>query len=206
MKEYEVSVNFAGFVGCDESYTEYADNEEDAIFQAEEDAEGDLTIEGIEQISEDKFEVTISFGGFIGCEETYVVSAYDEDEAEVQALANARDDLSGTVVSEEDEIESKTKVNSRKKSKVSASKRAIKARSANQIVDLESILWDIADRYNTSQPVSGDWDDETIHEMNAIAEALNISAGSAKALMIHELGFNEEDFIMASTKAKRKNK
>ena len=88
------------------------------------------------------------------------------------------------------------------KKPVSASKKPIKASFADRIVDLESILWDIADQYNTSQPVSGDWDSETIHEMNTIADALNISTGSAKALMIHELGFDENDFVLASTQTK----
>lgn len=86
---------------------------------------------------------------------------------------------------------------------VLASKKTVKASFSDRIVDLESILWDIADRYNRSEPVSGDWDDETLHEMNAIAEALNISTGSAKALMIHELGFGEEDFVLASTRQKK---
>lgn len=89
---------------------------------------------------------------------------------------------------------------------VLASKKAVKASYSDRIVDLESILWDIADKYNRSEPVSGDWDAETIHEMNAISDALNVSSGSAKALMIHELGFSEDDFVIASelpSRAKR---
>ena len=45
MKEYEISVNFAGFVGCDEVYTVYADSEEDAIEQALKEAYDDLSAE-----------------------------------------------------------------------------------------------------------------------------------------------------------------
>lgn len=202
MKEYEVSVNFAGFVGCDENYQVLASSDEEAEEEAFNQAIDDLSVTDIEQISDDEFDVTVSFCTFVGCEETYTVYAEDEEDAEAKALDEASGDLSCFISSSTD-VESTTKINSRKKSKVSASKKAIKARSANQIVDLESILWDIADRYNTSEPVSGDWDDETIHEMNAIAEALNISAGSAKALMIHELGFNEEDFVMASTSLRK---
>lgn len=55
-------------------------------------------------------------------------------------------------------------------------------------------LWEIADRYNTSKPVSGNWDNETEHELNAISKELEISKQEAKQLMIDELGFPEEEF------------
>lgn len=55
-------------------------------------------------------------------------------------------------------------------------------------------LWEIADRYNTSKPVSGNWDTETEHQLNATAKELGISKQEAKQLMIDELGFPEEEF------------
>lgn len=44
MKEYTVTVNFAGFIGCEEEYTVYADNEEDAKQEAFEQACADLEV------------------------------------------------------------------------------------------------------------------------------------------------------------------
>ena len=58
--------------------------------------------------------------------------------------------------------------------------------------DMKEKVWEIADRYNTSSPVSGDWATETAHEQRAIANELNISLSDAKQIMISELGFSEE--------------
>lgn len=55
-------------------------------------------------------------------------------------------------------------------------------------------LYDIADRYNTSSPVSGNWDTEIEHEQQAIANKFNISLEAAKEVMIRILGFNDQDF------------
>ena len=55
-------------------------------------------------------------------------------------------------------------------------------------------LWEIADRYNTSKPLSGDWDTETQHELNAISKELGVSKEEAKQIMIRELGFDEDMF------------
>lgn len=55
-------------------------------------------------------------------------------------------------------------------------------------------LYDIADKYNTSSPVSGNWSTEIEHEQQAIADAFNISLEAAKAAMIKILGFKEQDF------------
>ena len=62
----------------------------------------------------------------------------------------------------------------------------------SQIDDDE--LFDIAENYNTSNPVSGDWDTETLHEQQAIADHFDISLEEAKQLMIDRLGFSDEDF------------
>ena len=55
-------------------------------------------------------------------------------------------------------------------------------------------VWEIADRYNTSTPVSGDWSAETEHELMTIADELGVSPEEAKQIMIDELGFAPEDF------------
>lgn len=55
-------------------------------------------------------------------------------------------------------------------------------------------LYDIADRYNTSSPVSDDWDTEIEHEQQAIADAFNISLEAAKKVMINILGLDNNDF------------
>ena len=44
-KDYKVRVNFGGFIGCDEVYEVYADNEDDAIEQARELALEDCSFE-----------------------------------------------------------------------------------------------------------------------------------------------------------------
>lgn len=72
-------------------------------------------------------------------------------------------------------------------------KRVVKA-SSKVVFDLMDALIDVVDQYNTSTPVSGDWDTEADHEMHAIAEAFNISTETAKAIMINELGFEPADF------------
>ena len=67
-------------------------------------------------------------------------------------------------------------------------------------VDLDK-LWEIADRYNSSSPLSGDWDSETDHEMNAISKELGVSKDKAKQLMIDELGFDEDMFASTCIKS-----
>lgn len=60
--------------------------------------------------------------------------------------------------------------------------------------DLNGALYNIAEKYNSSTPVSGDWDTETEAELNEIVQTFNITPESAKALMIYELGFTEDMF------------
>lgn len=45
-----------------------------------------------------EYEVTINFGGFVGCEKTYSVMADSQEEAEELALQEAMDDLEVTDV------------------------------------------------------------------------------------------------------------
>ena len=54
---------------------------------------------------------------------------------------------------------------------------------------------DIAERYTGSHPVSGNWDTEARHELSAIQRELKISREDAKDIMIHYLGFDEDDLI-----------
>ena len=56
----------------------------------------------------------------------------------------------------------------------------------------KDIVWDIANRYSGSSPVSGRWEDETAHEQKAIAEELGVSLEDAKQIMIDFLGFDPE--------------
>lgn len=55
-------------------------------------------------------------------------------------------------------------------------------------------LYDIADKYNTSSPVSGNRSTEIEHEQQAIADKFNISLEAAKEVMIRILGFDSQDF------------
>jgi len=48
--EYEVTYNFATYIGLDETYSVYADSEEDAIDEAFQEACNDLTVESYEEI------------------------------------------------------------------------------------------------------------------------------------------------------------
>lgn len=53
--EYEVTVNFNGFIGCDETYTVYADSEDEAESSAIEEATADLEI--IDIVEGDTFDL-----------------------------------------------------------------------------------------------------------------------------------------------------
>lgn len=103
--DYEVSVNFASFVGVDEIYSVRAKNEDDAIADALEQAADDLSIDNVEDLGDGDFEVTVNFASFVGADEVYTITADDADEAEIEALQMAKDDLSAEIVSDEDEDE-----------------------------------------------------------------------------------------------------
>ena len=92
MNHYIVTVNFCGFMNCDEVYDVYADNPADAEMEALNIAEGDLSITYVEELAEGEYEVGVQWL-FIGCEESYVVDADNEDEAESNAIELAIDDL-----------------------------------------------------------------------------------------------------------------
>ena len=55
----------------------------------------------------------------------------------------------------------------------------------------QSKLDEIANRYTTSDPVSGDWDKEEEHEQKAISDELGVSMEDAKQIMKDYLGFED---------------
>ena len=93
----EYTVNFAGFIGADETF--FADSEEEALDQAFD----SLDIISAEQIDEDEWCVVVGYCGFIGVEQEYTVVASDEAQAYDEALEEARWDLE--VVDSEDEYD-----------------------------------------------------------------------------------------------------
>lgn len=70
---------------------------------------------------------------------------------------------------------------------------AIKA-SVELTDEQQEELQTIAEKYTTSNPVSGDWDTETASEQKDISDAFGISMDDAKRVMIDYLGFEEDMF------------
>lgn len=54
-------------------------------------------------------------------------------------------------------------------------------------------IYEISERYATSNPVSGDWDTETLHEFNAIKHECGLSDEAAMGVMIDYLGYDPDD-------------
>lgn len=97
-KNYTVRASF-GFIGDETIYDDiYAKNEEDALEQARSTAEEELSVENIEMIDEDEYEVEVSFGGMIGVSNFYTVTANSEEEAEEEALQEAVWDIEVEIV------------------------------------------------------------------------------------------------------------
>lgn len=101
-KEYTVQVNFAGFIGSDVDYDVVAETEEAAIAAAIDEATSDLDVVDVEETDEGEYTVTVGYGGFVGVEEQYEVSADDADEACEAAIDEAVWDLTGQIIDEED--------------------------------------------------------------------------------------------------------
>lgn len=59
--------------------------------------------------------------------------------------------------------------------------------------DLDDKIWEIADRYSASSPLSGDWSNESAHELAEIMKETGLSEGHAKAKMIELLGFDPHE-------------
>ena len=97
LTDFEVIVNFGGYIGADEPYTVTAKSIEEAEEKAVTFAKEDLTVEDICQNDEDEWVVTIGFCGMIGVENDYEVYADSEEEAELTALQEAEWDLTPEV-------------------------------------------------------------------------------------------------------------
>ena len=59
----------------------------------------------------------------------------------------------------------------------------------------QDLLWDIANKYCTSVPISGSWDTETEHQINTIMNIFGISRKQAIQCMKKYLGWTDEDLI-----------
>ena len=103
MKTFEVEIGFCGFIGCSETYTVDAVSQSAAEADALEEAAEDLSVENVEQLDDDEYEVEIGFGGFVGCSETYTVDADSSEDAEIEALSQAQDDLTIESVEEQED-------------------------------------------------------------------------------------------------------
>lgn len=95
--DYSVNVNFASFVGADNTYEVSAESEEDALDAAIEEAKADLEVTDIYESDEGEWTVTVGFDGMVGVEQEYVVYADDEDEAADAAIEEASGDLSSEI-------------------------------------------------------------------------------------------------------------
>jgi len=77
---YEITVNFAGYIGVDEVYTIYAESIDDAIEEAYEAAKSDLTIESFEPLDyEDDEEGEEDYDYDQHSEEWYIARDHGED-------------------------------------------------------------------------------------------------------------------------------
>lgn len=94
---YDVVVDFCG-MNADNEYHVYAQNKTDAVLHALDEpgseAEQDLSVENIEDNGDGSYSVSVGFAGFIGVENEYTVYADSEEDAEIQAIEQAKDDLS----------------------------------------------------------------------------------------------------------------
>lgn len=61
-------------------------------------------------------------------------------------------------------------------------------------------IWEIAERYNTSSPVSGNWDTEILHERDAIVKEVGLTKKEANEVMVEYLGFDTLDIEIAERK------
>lgn len=74
----------------------------------------------------------------------------------------------------------------------------LKAQEAFSRIELDETqlkkLYDIAEIYNTSNPISGSWEHEVEHEQAAISKGLGVSIAEAKEIMKEYLGFDDFNF------------
>lgn len=94
---YEVKIGFAGFIGVEEDYRVQAKNRVDAVNYALDEpgseAEQDLSADDVTDNGDGSYTVTVSFAGNIGADKEYEVYADSEEEAEQNAIEEAKSDL-----------------------------------------------------------------------------------------------------------------
>lgn len=94
---YDVVIGFGGYMGVEEEYHVYAMNRADAVGEALDnpgsEAEQDLSVDNIEDNGDGSYTCTVSFAGTIGADNEYTVYADSEEEAEMNAIEEARSDL-----------------------------------------------------------------------------------------------------------------
>lgn len=91
---YEVVVGWNGFIGVENEYRIGANSRADAVYHAIDEpgseAEQDFSVDDITDNGDGSYDVTISW---YGADETYTVNADDEDDAQNQALEEAKSSL-----------------------------------------------------------------------------------------------------------------
>ena len=100
---YDVELTFCGMIGASESISVLAragiTDEEEMWSLMLEDYDNDLMdlleVTEVDELGDDDWDVTVNFGGYIGCDEVYNISgASDEEEASYVALHEAVYDFS----------------------------------------------------------------------------------------------------------------
>jgi hypothetical protein len=94
---YDVLVSFAGYVGSEQLYSVDANDEDEAIDLAIDEAADDLSSEETINQGDGEWLVEINFAGLAGITESYEVYGPSEDDAIEAALELAKDDLSGEI-------------------------------------------------------------------------------------------------------------
>lgn len=103
---YDVVIGFHDLIGVENEYTINARSKQEAVDYALDqpgsEAELDLSVENIEDDGDGQYTVTVNFAGCIGSDEDYTVYAENEEEAELLALEEAKNDLEVISVNGED--------------------------------------------------------------------------------------------------------
>lgn len=94
---FTVNIGFGGYIGAEQEYNISARNKDEAVFhaldEAGSEAEQDLSVEEIEDVGDGEYEVEVGFAGLIGVSNNYTVRADNKEDAEMQALELAKEDL-----------------------------------------------------------------------------------------------------------------
>lgn len=96
-RNFSVCIGFAGYIGVEEEYNVYAMDKLDAVGEALDnpgsEAEMDLSVDEINDNGDGSYDCTVSFAGNIGADQEYTVYADSEEDAEQQAIEEAKSDL-----------------------------------------------------------------------------------------------------------------